>query len=181
MMVTHSSRVPTTHHRCRSQASITLSRRGTESAKFLVAGGGSPKPWVEFARDSPLAGGGFELPVPDERGYGLAFVCRVMGFFSARNCSAWRARSGLTPLPAAPSHRPSKAGGAREIHARGAETSRHWRPEPARKTLRSPSLAATLPLLHWRAPRPAVPSARWYANSLHCDRTVYDSLRYRNS
>src|SRR5580700_11055382 len=56
-MVTHSSRVPTTHHRCRSQASITLSRRGTESAKFLVAGGGSPKPWVEFARDSPLEEG----------------------------------------------------------------------------------------------------------------------------
>ena len=79
MMVTHSSRVPTTHHRCRSQASITLSRRGTESAKFLVAGGGSPKPWVEFARDSPLEGSGFEPPVPDERGYGLAFVCRVMG------------------------------------------------------------------------------------------------------
>ena len=34
---------------------------------------------VRFARDSPLEGGGFELPVPDERGYGLAFVCRVMG------------------------------------------------------------------------------------------------------
>ena len=32
-----------------------------------------------FARDSPLEGGGFEFPVPDERGYGLAFVCRVMG------------------------------------------------------------------------------------------------------
>jgi hypothetical protein len=31
------------------------------------------------AVDSPLEGGGFELPVPDERGYGLAFVCRVMG------------------------------------------------------------------------------------------------------
>jgi hypothetical protein len=29
--------------------------------------------------DCPLEGGGFELPVPDERGYGLAFVCRVMG------------------------------------------------------------------------------------------------------
>ena len=34
---------------------------------------------VRFASDSPLEGGGFELPVPDERGYGLAFVCRVMG------------------------------------------------------------------------------------------------------
>ena len=34
---------------------------------------------IEFAPDSPLEGGGFELPVPDERGYGLAFVCRVMG------------------------------------------------------------------------------------------------------
>ena len=31
---------------------------------------------IEFAPDSPLEGGGFELPVPDE---GLAFVCRVMG------------------------------------------------------------------------------------------------------
>jgi hypothetical protein len=29
--------------------------------------------------DCPQEGGGFELPVPDERGYGLAFVCRVMG------------------------------------------------------------------------------------------------------
>jgi hypothetical protein len=36
-------------------------------------------PEVRFAPDSPLEGGGFELPVPDERGYGLAFVCRVMG------------------------------------------------------------------------------------------------------
>ena len=36
-------------------------------------------PGTEFAPDSPQEGGGFELPVPDERGYGLAFVCRVMG------------------------------------------------------------------------------------------------------
>ena len=34
---------------------------------------------LRFAVDSPVEGGGFELPVPDERGYGLAFVCRVMG------------------------------------------------------------------------------------------------------
>jgi hypothetical protein len=40
---------------------------------------------AQFADDSPLEGGGFELPVPDERGYGLAFVCRVMGLlFGAR-------------------------------------------------------------------------------------------------
>jgi hypothetical protein len=32
-----------------------------------------------FAADSLLEGDGFELPVPDERGYGLAFVCGVMG------------------------------------------------------------------------------------------------------
>jgi hypothetical protein len=34
-------------------------------------------------------------------------------FFSARNCSALRARSGLTPLPAAPGHALSLAAGSR--------------------------------------------------------------------
>ena len=38
-----------------------------------------PDRGLRFAHDSLLEGGGFELPVPDERGYGLAFVCRVMG------------------------------------------------------------------------------------------------------
>ncbi len=44
--------------------------------------------------DSPLEGGGFELPVPDERGYGLAFVCRVMGLLFGAQLLGF---GGLTP------------------------------------------------------------------------------------
>jgi hypothetical protein len=54
-----------------------------------------------FAPDSTLEGGGFELPVPDERGYGLAFVCRVMGllFGAQLACPSWSSsRRGLLPF-----------------------------------------------------------------------------------
>jgi hypothetical protein len=34
----------------------------------VVQGHVSPKPWVEFARDSPLEGSGFELSVPRQVG-----------------------------------------------------------------------------------------------------------------
>jgi hypothetical protein len=31
--------------------------KGDRECEIPVAGGGSPKPWIEFARDSPLEGG----------------------------------------------------------------------------------------------------------------------------
>jgi hypothetical protein len=52
-------------------------------------------------------------------------------FFSARNCSALRARSGLTPLPAAPGHALSLAAGSRRgKRTRGDAKSarRQWEP-----------------------------------------------------
>jgi hypothetical protein len=60
----------------------------------------APEAGLEVA-DSLLERDGFELPVPDERGYGLAFVCRVPWafLFLARSCSALRAHTRCRGLP----------------------------------------------------------------------------------
>ena len=43
-----------------------------------------------------MEGAGFELPVPDERGgYGLAFVCRVMGLLFGAQLLGFEGGSGL--------------------------------------------------------------------------------------
>ena len=90
-----------------------------------------PDQRIRFASDSLLEGGGFELPVPDERGYGWPSSVASWAFFSARNCSALGARSGLTPLPAAPGHALSLAAGSRRgKRTRGDAKSarRQWEP-----------------------------------------------------
>jgi hypothetical protein len=44
-----------------------LGAQARVTAFVQAEGGRSPKPWVEFAPDSPLEGDGFELPVPRQR------------------------------------------------------------------------------------------------------------------
>jgi hypothetical protein len=57
-----------------TRSRAALNRRSADARKASAAAGGT---LARFVADSPLERDGFELPVPDERGYGLAFVCRV--------------------------------------------------------------------------------------------------------
>ena len=72
--------------------------------------------------DSLLKGDGFELPVPDERGYGLSFVCPVMGLlFGAQLLGLEGAKRAITRTRAdrnRPTLPPPRIGAAGPPHRR---------------------------------------------------------------
>jgi hypothetical protein len=60
--------------------------------------GRSPQPWVEFARDSPLEGSGFELSVPRQIGNGFEALSET-GPIGCRRSGLIRAVAGFAEYP----------------------------------------------------------------------------------